>query len=268
MTWIIGAPTMFSYAVALADVQATLIYTNGKRRYIDGVVQKIFPIERFIAAGYSGSIEIGFFLIEDLKKWAVLTDKKTTWIPDCIVQKWHRRARWLFSKIDKKKQSFTEVILLGVYPQKSNGIPGESQTYCCSMKSPDFIPSITVPGRICSIGSGNDIQTYKKIIEDLSAVYNPLMQLEVQNPGGYGRALSLFISLKVKDDPQLGISKHFHTCYIKRGEVTISANNYSITNADGSIEIVKMPKVATNWQEFLVLMKKKGITLARACAVG
>lgn len=269
MTWVIGVPSMFGYSFGLADVQATIEYQNGKKEYVDAVVQKIFPIAKFIAAGYSGSIEVGFYLIEDLQKWAFLPDSKTAWIPDCLVLKWHRRARWLFSRLNKQKQQYTEIILIGVYPQKGNGIPGQAQTYCCIMRSPKFIPEIISAGKIGSIGSGNGVDSYMKILNEINTRgYSPLMQMEVQNPGGYGNALSTLITIKVRENPTPGISKHLHICVVRRGSIKITSSDYSVTDKNGRVEEVKMPKVANNWNEFQSIMNKKGIKLANAIAIG
>lgn len=263
MTWVIGAPTMFGYSVAMADIQVTLTFPNGKKEYIDAL-QKLFLVGRFVAAGFSGSVEVGYILLDDLIRWAHLPNDKTAWIPDCLTMKWRRRAKYIFSKLPKNKQRYTEILLASVYPQRDNGIPGEPQTYYCILRSPNFDVEKINPGKIGSIGSGNNVIKYKKSLEKLNTGFNPLMQLEVGTPGGYGQAISMVLSLDVKNYPTPGISPHFHIVIVRRGDgkMLFGTNNHVTHNKDGSKTVFKMPVVASTWREFKQIIKDKGFPLA------
>jgi len=61
MTWIVGTPTMFGYSFGISDVRVTLR---------DGVevdcLRKIHNVGRFIAAGFAGSVKIGFAMVDEL----------------------------------------------------------------------------------------------------------------------------------------------------------------------------------------------------------
>lgn len=263
MTWVIGVPTMFGYSVGLADIQATLEYTNGKREYID-CIQKIFPVGKFLVAGFSGSVEIGYFLIEDLKNWLIVPDPTQAWMPDYVGFKWHKRARKLYSVIKPEKRRECSLLIIGVHPQKDNGLPGEAKTYACIMKSPDFKPEIIPPGRVGSIGSGNNIKEYMDTLAKLNTWYNPLMQMEVGNPGGYGQALAINLVLGVKNNPSPGISKHFHIYTVRRGTILLTNSNHEEFPNIGLSKKIEMPKVATNWTEFIEILKKKGLSLNSA----
>ncbi len=268
MTWVIGSPTMFGYCVGLADIQVTFPCPDGSKKYLD-CIQKIQPIGKFIVAGFSGSVKIGFSLMDDLKRWAVLPlNVRVCWIPDCLVLKWKRRARRIYKILDPKKQNPTQILLLGVYPTSDNGIPGFSKTYGCIMKSPDFEPEIITPNTIGSIGSGNNVDEFKKTLSENSGGYNPMMQSEVQNPGGYGFALSIVLSTKAIEKNVPGISGHFHVCEVRRGNITIGPNDHTEYSTSGKEIIFKMPeKIATNWTEFKKIAKENGISCI-ANAVG
>lgn len=261
MTWVIGAPTMFGYSVALADIQVTLTFPDGSKRFLDAL-QKLFLVGRFVAAGFSGSVEVGYLLLDDLIRWARLPNDKTAWIPDCLMIKWRRRARFIFSKLPIEKQRLTEILLVSVYPQRSNGIPNEPQSYGCILRSPNFEVEKIVPGRIGSIGSGNNVAKYKESLEKLNTGYNPLMQLEVGTPGGYGQALSISLSLDVKNNPVAGISPHFHVAIVRRGKMLFGTNNHKSVTRDGLHLNFKMPPVASTWGEFERIIRSKGYSLA------
>ena len=263
MTWVVGIPTMFGYSVGLADIQATITFNDRTKKYFD-CVQKIFPIEKFIVAGFCGSIKIGFKLIEDLKRYGQLPDQSVAWVPDLLVQRWRRRARRIFSQLPAGEQRSTQIILLGVYPQRDNGIPGEPQSYCCIMRSPEFEPIKINPGRIDSIGSGNNVDQYLEVINSINSdAYHPLMQLEVNNPGGYGRALMIRLSLDVEQTPTSGISNHFHYYLARRGSIEYGNNDHQVTPMVGQATNITMPtRIAKNWEEFNEIMEDEGINLA------
>lgn len=265
MTWVIGVPTIFGYSVVLADIQATIKLLDGRKKYFD-VIQKIFPVGKFVAAGFAGSVEIGYLLIEDLTRWCVLPAGKA-WIPECLAHDWHRRARFIFSRIPSVKRQKTELLLVAVYPQLNDGISGEPQTYSCIMRSPNFEPELIRPGKVGSIGSGNNVVEYKKALESLNTGYNPLMQMEMGNPGGYGEALSIALSLDVKNTPAIGISSHLHIAQVKRGKIIIGPNNHITFDDKGNKIPFVMPKVATSWKEFKSRMLIEGINLAEVIAM-
>ena len=263
MTWVVGVPTMFGYSVGLADIQATITFNDGSKRYFD-CVQKIFPIERFIVAGFCGSIEVGFLLIEDLKRYGRLDNPATAWVPDLLVLRWRRRARRIFSRLPIAKRKDAQIILVGVYPQRDNGIPNEPQSYCCIMKSPEFEPEKINPGSVGSIGSGNDIEEYVRTINAINNNhYHPIMQMEVNNPGGYGRGLMMILSMDVENNPTDGISKHFHYFIIRRGGFEFGNNDHPTIPIVGQTTNITMPtEIAKNWREFMEIMCNENINLA------
>jgi hypothetical protein len=64
MTWVIGASSIWGSGVMLSDVRVT--FANG--REVD-LIKKAFPVGRFICAGFAGSVQIGFQLIDHLRKY-------------------------------------------------------------------------------------------------------------------------------------------------------------------------------------------------------
>ena len=63
MTWVIGAPCMFGYGVAISDIRVTL--PNGMA--ID-CLQKICPVGECVTSGFAGSVRFGLAAILDLQK--------------------------------------------------------------------------------------------------------------------------------------------------------------------------------------------------------
>ena len=71
MTWIVGTPTMFGYAFCVSDIRVSW----GERNGLD-CLQKIYPVGRDIAAGFSGSVELGFWCIADLRRFLYHPDPR------------------------------------------------------------------------------------------------------------------------------------------------------------------------------------------------
>ena len=61
MTWIVGAAAMAGYAVGISDVRVT--FADGRE---SDCLQKLYPMSRFIAAGFAGSVRIGFAMLDAL----------------------------------------------------------------------------------------------------------------------------------------------------------------------------------------------------------
>jgi len=266
MTWVIGTPTLFGYSVGMADIQATIEYNNGTKKYIDSV-QKIYPLGKFIAGGFSGSIEVGFFMLEDLRKNLLEMPEGNAWIPNYIIPKWAKRAKYLYKNIDREYKEI-QFLFIAVHPSKDNGIPGQPLPYGCILKSPNFNVEEIKMNMVASIGSGNNIQEYKKSIDAFKKdIYNPLMQMETASFGGYGNALASTLTIDVYNNPRLGVSKHFHVCTVKRGEISLMNNDCTHFPNNGEVEKIRMPRVATSWKEFQDMMKDSKVSLKNAQAL-
>src|SRR5450759_2701557 len=70
MTWVVGATSVFGYGALYSDVQVT--FADGSTR---DLVQKAYPLGNFIAAGFAGSVRIGFKLLQSLAVFLVLPDE-------------------------------------------------------------------------------------------------------------------------------------------------------------------------------------------------
>ena len=93
------------------------------------------------------------------------------------------------------------------------------------------------------------VAAYKKEIAQLNGDTD-LWKMEVNSPGGYGRALMIVISSTLAQNPDRCVSSHVHICIVRRGDITISKSDYTRFDADGKQHNVQMPYVVTSWPEF------------------
>lgn len=86
MTWVVGVSTIFGYGALYSDIQVT--YSGGGST---DVLQKAYPLSNFIAAGFAGSVRIGFMLLQSLSDFLRIPDdalSKLAWDPVWVVHNW------------------------------------------------------------------------------------------------------------------------------------------------------------------------------------
>jgi len=250
MTWVIGASTMFGYGIVLSDICVT--FRNGERR---DILQKAYPVGNYIVAGFAGSIELGFMLLQNLREFLKLPEevKDSAWHPAWVTEKWSPIAKEIYDHAPKELQhDGSQVLMVGASPSEDIGIPGLSQSYVSVLRSPKFSPEIICGGnKIRSIGSGSGVDVYAKALEDFQKdSYHPLMKLEVGSPGGWGNAIKAVLTKVLEKNPEPGISRHIQTFLIRRGEILQGNNDHTIYPPNQEPIEIKMPRVARGYPEF------------------
>ena len=79
---------MVGYGFGISDVRVTL--DGGSE--ID-CLQKIHPVGRYVAAGFAGSVRIGFGMIEALSQRMCFKDERLSCDPLSLAQEWPGAAR-------------------------------------------------------------------------------------------------------------------------------------------------------------------------------
>ena len=51
-------------------------------------LQKIYPVARWVAAGFSGSVQIGFALIDSLSRWGNAIEEPYAMVPAVLAREW------------------------------------------------------------------------------------------------------------------------------------------------------------------------------------
>jgi hypothetical protein len=78
-------PHNVGYSFALSDVRVTL--ANGTEF---DCLQKNHPVGQFVAAGFAGSIQIAFAMLDTLSELLHTTVPTQAWIPEAVSQWWPR----------------------------------------------------------------------------------------------------------------------------------------------------------------------------------
>jgi len=101
MTWVVGATSMFGYGALYSDVQVT--FADGTTK---DLIQKAYPITNFIAAGFSGSVRVGFSLLQSLAECTLLPDealRTQAWDPVWVAKRWGLSQSRCFNPLQSRR---------------------------------------------------------------------------------------------------------------------------------------------------------------------
>jgi hypothetical protein len=169
-------------------------------------------------------------------------------VADCLTP----LARDVFQSFPPEERALhSHLMLLGAHPTDDVGIPGYARCSVHILRSPEFVPTIARIGEVVSIGCGSGVPPYQELLAGLSANPMSLLHGEVTGIGGSSLILSMVIQKTIEKNPVPGISQHSHICLVHRGFVGVHTNDENIYPQTGEMIEFRMPKVATNWNEFV-----------------
>ncbi|MGH9758393.1 MAG: hypothetical protein ACRD4M_11710, partial [Candidatus Acidiferrales bacterium] len=225
MTWIVGTTTMFGYGLGISDIRVTL--RDGSEH---DCLQKIYKVGNFIAAGFAGSVAIGFAMVDRLTELLASDDMTRAWDPAAVAEWWPQDARAVFDGFPQEEREFqSHLILIGAHPNEHNGNPAWPKTYVYKCCSPSFEPVMAAPSEIVAIGCGTQFEPCRAAIRSLSNDHDArlnLMRGEINCIGGMGSLLGFTLTKMLQETQPSGISSHLHACWVFRGRVVIAPNNY------------------------------------------
>ena len=120
MTWVVGATSMWGYGALYSDIQVT--YPDGTTK---DLIQKAYPITNFIAAGFAGSVRIGFTLLQSLAEYTLLPDdvlRTQAWDPLWVARRWSPIAKSVFDSAPSLEKALgARMLLVGASPTENAG---------------------------------------------------------------------------------------------------------------------------------------------------
>jgi hypothetical protein len=290
MTWVVGAATPFGYGTGISDVRVT--FSDGRER---DCLQKIYPVGRFIAAGFAGSVAIGFAMLNRLKELLYTPNESEAWDPVAVSQWWSADARAVFDKSSEEEQELqSQIMLIGAHPFEHNGAPQWPRCHVYTFSSPTFEPVEAKPPTLAAIGHGTDVEhcrdALNRIATDHDAWFN-VLRGEQGIPGGMATMLAISLTTLLQRTQPRGISSHLHYCWVYRGRIVIRTNNHESIGrwttfptgvdspevpatemrpqpgqSDSRATQFTMPRIATSLEELNLFLRDEQIS--SACAFG
>jgi hypothetical protein len=273
VTWVVGTGVMFGYAFGVSDVRVTL---EDKTEH--DCLQKIYPVGRYMAAAFSGSVEIGFGMIKKLSELLLIPEGQPgVWDPGAVANWWPIDAKEVFAAYpESERRNKANLMLLGVNPNEHNGSPAWPRAEVYVFKSPDFEPVKGKPHQLLTIGYGAGISEFQTALTGMSednTIRTSLMQGEVGTIGGMGTHLAMRLTKMLQEHQPQWISSHLHLCWVFPGRIQIRTNNHVQNGRWSSWGLgpdnqtsdeetnFKMSRIAQNLDELGSSYGKKGILL-------
>ncbi|MFZ3073086.1 MAG: hypothetical protein WA162_07565 [Thermodesulfobacteriota bacterium] len=264
MTWVVGGTTLFGYGVAISDIRVTFQKADGEITYID-CLQKVYPVGNFLVAGFAGSVRVGFELIEDMRRFLSPNPPDMSWIPEWVAVNWRRRGRKIFSMAPLNEQKLSSSILLvGIHPTHNLGDGRSPKGVACVFKSPEFEPEFYEVNKFVSIGSGTEVEQYKKRLHDSTQIFdNSAIMMEAGRRGGWGYTIGDHLKMTLKKHREVTVSEHVQTFIVERGKMYISNNETTAITAKGHVKF-EMPPLAKSYGEFVELGEREKVSTSLA----
>jgi hypothetical protein len=255
MTWVIGMPGFLTRGVIVSDVRVSLVNSRTGRvvREIDAV-QKIHPVADNMVLGFAGSVELGFALVDDLRRF-------NQWVPDGHLAStawtawhWARRVRFIWGRLPPQaRQLGCELLLVGALPSQGPFV----QSSAFVLRSPRFEFEVIQSRTARSIGSGAHVAEYAAELEQFGEEWFNLAQADVMvGPLGPLVPMGLFLAQAIRQREADGVSPHLHLCSVRPMEIQLGTNDMQ-GFGDGAFDLA-MPQVATSWPEYLALAHDQG----------
>jgi hypothetical protein len=262
LTWICAVSNVLGSSALYSDIQVTL--PNGDTK---DWIQKAYPFTHSLAAGFAGSVKIGFSLLDSLATF-LQRPPGADGDPRMISTSWAPLARSVFENADEtERRHGAQILIIAASPNENCGLG--AKIYFTRFASPNFKPGIMAkPFKFCSIGSGAYIPAYHDSLRPLFKWAGHIASLQADargGPHGWVRNLSFRLSSRLANHPRKGISRHMHTIIVGRKLMVVENNDETIypPNDSAGIEI-RMPPVAQSYTQFTTLAASSGYKAAGA----
>jgi hypothetical protein len=272
MTWIVGKAMPFGFAAAVSDTRVTT------PKGLKDCLQKIFPVGRFMALGFAGSVVIGLEMVETLSQLLNEAGPDGAWEPAAVAEWWPKDAKAVFKRLAPfVDDPLCELLLLAAHPSEHTGNAAWPRCYVYRFRSPAFEaelaaaergePSSTkvigVPGTstAMAIGCGNELARYREILEH---------HFEVPTGGPITHSmlaaqLLVGVRLTIVNNPSPDISPFLQLCTVTRGRVEVRNADGKRYGPNSEVDDYTVPNLARTPSELAEALKNLGGTARARC---
>lgn len=258
MTLVVG--TTFSHfgGALIADTRVT--FSTGVRR---DLVQKVFPVGPCIAAGFSGSIAVGFELIQNLRTFLALQEGSVGRIldPASVAEAWSRNAKEVFDRApETERRCDCRILMVGLTPRGT-------EAKLIRFAAPTFAPQFIRPGLgACSIGTGAGDERMMQIVRphvDMRSTPGGLLQGGIAMWAG---SLADYLGQESGTHLETGVGRHFHVLTVERNGFSLhtSGRKSFVEWQDEPIDLDPMPATAKTHSQFIEMAEEEGLAAAAA----
>lgn len=218
------------------------------------MLQKSYLIANYLAAGFAGSVRIGFDLISGLRSLIPeegIIDRHAC-DPVEVATVWAYRAREIFSAAPtQERKNGASMLIVGASPIEDMGAPQFPKMYLIRMVAPQFIPRFFSQGMsMTSIGSGSRVSEYKTALRPLFRNSSGILNAHMTGIHGWAETLGFSITSLVRRSQTSEFSECLHITGVALGDMVQVNNNTTLYPRVGSPIELRMPPVAASWTDF------------------
>lgn len=261
MTWVLGSGTPFGYAALISDTRVSF----GNDGPTADILQKVHPVGSIMIAGFAGSVELGFAMIEDMQASLKIPDGNI-WYPRIAVHRWYRRGRRIFSQAPfPLKDLGCSLLFAGISPDKNGDAPWQ-KTHCIRMASPDFEPEEVPNGSWRSIGSGKHHTWAKSFDRSFEESFNDFAMGEMGMRGGLALSVSTSLSGVLRRIPMRSVGEATVTAIADSQGVKIQGQREIRDIGTPDERVIEPSDLACTWNQFQTKVRGLDFNTAQAIA--
>ncbi len=254
MSWVIGASSILGTGA---------LVSNTRVRFADGttaeLLRKAHVVGNYIAAGFTGSVQIGFQMITNLTDALLVPKEMATncWDLRVVAPQWAPTARRIFQQAPAAEQALgCQLMLVGASPAGQSGSPFP-RIDVARLVAPEFTPHFTSGLSIRHVGRGDRVVQYRRSVRSLFRLGSSIRQAHVIGLHEWARQVAFGVTIGARK--QLSspspISDHLHVIGVQLGDLAIYTNDMTTYAGEGPPMVLKMPPVAHTWEQFTSLAR-------------
>lgn len=248
----IGASSILGTGALVSDTRV---------RFADGttaeLLRKAYVVGNYVAAGFAGSVQIGFQMIASLGD-ALAVPKGmagNSWDLRVVAPQWAPAARRIFEQAPEEEQRLgCELVLVGASSVAQSGSPFP-RVDVARLAAPEFNPRFSSGLSIRHVGRGGRVVNYRRSLRPLFRLGSSIHQAHVIGLHEWARQLAFGVTIATRKQLQSQVSDHLHVIAVRLGDLAVYTNDMTTYASDGPPMVLKMPPVAHSWEQFTLLAR-------------
>lgn len=252
MSWVIGASSILGTGALVSDTRVR--FAAGTTAEL---LRKAHVVGDYIAAGFAGSVQIGFQMITSLAD-ALVVPKELAgngWDLRLVAPQWAPAAQRLFRQAPEAEQSLgCQLVLVGASPAGQPGSPFP-RIDVARLAAPEFTPRFSSGLSVRHVGRGDRVVPYRRSMRSLFRLGSGIRQAHVIGLHEWARQLAFGVTIGVRKQLHTTVSDHLHVIGVRLGDAAIYTNDMTTYAGEGPPMVLKMPAVAHTWEQFARLAR-------------
>ena len=247
MSWVIGASSILGTGALVSDTRVR--FAAGATAEL---LRKVHVVGNYVAAGFAGSVQIGFQMVTSLADALVVPKEmaSTGWDLRLVARQWAPAAQRIFRQAPEAEQSLgCQLVLVGASPTGQSGSPFP-RIDVARLAAPEFTPRFSSGLSVRHVGRGNHVVQYRRTMRSLFRLGSGMRQAHVIGLHEWVRQVAFGVTIGARKQLQATVSDHLHVIGVRLGDVAIYTNDMTTYAGEGPPMVLKMPPVAHSWEQF------------------